>query len=149
MKSAFGVEHGQISKMNVKPFMGNLAPMGALEHTGLVGAGGATSARKLGQAMTGSRVQPRLSQATQRSNAVLNRKAAKTSGRRAAKQLAQGAGTGGASPAVESANIGWQQRASAFAGLSQPNRAAPAGMRGPIAGRASTTKSRAMRSAFQ
>lgn len=133
--SAFGVDHNdEFSKANLKPFMGNLAPKGVLEHVGHVGAGGKTTSRMLAGGMPNHG--PR--------NAVLARGQAKVQGQRAAKQLAQG----GKSQATESANLGWRSKAVAHRGLSQPAASAPAGMRGPITSRVQTSAMKRRNSAF-
>ena len=133
--SAFGVDHAdEVSKVNVKPLMGSLAPMGALEHVGHVGAGGKTASRTLAGGMPDHGPV----------NAVLARGQAKVQGQRAAKQLAQG----GKSQATESANLGWRSKAVAHRGLAQPARKAPAGMRGPIGSRVQTSAMKQKNSAF-
>lgn len=133
--SAFGVDHNdEVSKVNVKPLMGSLAPMGALEHVGHVGAGGKTASRALAAGMPNHG--PR--------NALLARGQAKVQGQRAAKQLAQG----GKTQATESANLGWRSKAVAHRGLTQPAGKAPAGMRGPIGSRVQTSAMKRKNSAF-
>jgi hypothetical protein len=124
---------------NVTHLMGNLAPAGKLAGVHGVGAGGrmGSKAMSAGGKQHGA------------GNFPLARAQAKKQGQRAGKQLAQGAGTHGASPATESANAGWNSKSAAWSSLPKTSGGkAPVGMRGKIAGRSNTSAQQASWKAF-
>jgi hypothetical protein len=133
MISAFGVDHGEISKA----FGGSILGAGSkLSHT--PGAGGVAASKLAG----GGR------------RSAVNYKAfrgsAKKSGKRAAQQFRQlgtpktYGGYEGAHPGVRSANEGWSSKiqASSATGASSAGKT-PVGMRGPVKSRVKTTAMRA------
>jgi hypothetical protein len=136
MISAFGVEHGEITKA----FGGSILGQATKVDRG-VGAGRMT-ARNLG----GGRAM--------RSNYAPARAQSKRMGRKAAKQFRQlgtpkeYGGYEGAHPGIMSANVGWAARGTSHTALGGAGKAAPAGMRGPVKSRVKTTKMRENESAF-
>ena len=149
MISAFGVDHGEVSKAlggNFKPMMGNLAPMGKLTAASRGGVGAGTTPAK---SIAGAFTKPGGPSA---GGYQAGRAQAKQSGQQAGRMLAQGQSPH--SPNVQSAsNAGLQSKAKSWGALGQqgpgarssyPNKPAPgpAGMRGPIGPRANTTQQR-------
>lgn len=124
MYSAFGVEHGYISKASI------LGAGSRLSHE--VGAGG-LAASKLGESMGPARHPSNFAYGAHRANA---KKAGKLAGRHF--------GANGDQPGFGAryhANTGWQQRAESVRSL-PASKGAPVGMKGPIQGRVKTTKMR-------
>lgn len=134
MRSAFGVEHGEVSKA----FGGSLLGAGSKLNTG-AGAGGVA-----GKQMSGIYRQRRSAV-----NYKGARAQAKKGGQKAAQQFRQignpktYGGYEGAHPGMRSANEGWMARGAAEAAKGPASTAKPAvGMRGPIKSRVKTTKMR-------
>ena len=131
MLSAFGVDHGDISKA----FGGSLLGQ-ATKASHSPGAGGMLASKLSGGLRQG-----------QRGNFAPARAAAKKQGHQAAKQFGQMGspksygGYEGAHPGIESANTGWNSRAASKAALGGGSAGkAPAGMRGPIKSRVTNSR---------
>jgi len=150
MLSAFGVDHGEISKGKgpasaMKWWHGVKPGRIALANDGRVGAGGDLTARKL----AGSRVPNARESADSQfsANYAANKKQAHQQGKLAARHIASGAGADSYG-AQYAANTGWQKKAAAVTSINRAPKAAPVGNRGPIQGRVQTKKMKAFNESF-
>jgi len=147
MLSAFGVDHGEISKIIGGSILGQ-----AIKSDVGVGAGASgMTARKLAG---GARAKHPAGPGHSAIQYTAPRATAKKEGHRAAREFARlgnpktYGGYEGAHPGVGAANRGWTQRAESFKAVNKPAGKAPVGMRGGIKGRSQTTKSKAFNSVF-
>lgn len=130
MISAFGVDHGEISKGSI------LGAGSRLSHG--VGAGG-MSAAKLGEGMGPAKHASNFSYGAHRASA-------KKAGKLASRHFAANGDQPGFGARYH-ANTGWQQRAHSAQNMPAAGKA-PVGMKGPIQSRVKTKKMRANDEAF-